>query len=63
MLYFCSFDLHFPVATDVEQLFMCLLAIYIPSEQIFIQILCLFLVRLFVFSWLNFRKYLVWIVC
>lgn len=36
-----GFDLHFPMTNDVEQVFMCLMAIYISSLEKYLLLLLL----------------------
>ena len=50
MISHCGFDLHFPVISNIERLFMCLLAIYTSSsEKCLINSSAGFLIRLLFF--------------
>lgn len=56
----CGLDLHF-ANNDVEHLFTCVLAICISlGGDIAIQVLCPFLIKLFVFCYCCFHKDFTW---
>ena len=57
-------DLHFPnMTSDIEHLFMCLLAICIASlEQGQFKSFTLFIIGLFIFSFLSLRGFLKYIL-
>ena len=62
-IFHCGFHFNFPMVSDVEYLFMYLLDIcYIFFGEMFIQILCPLLIRLFVFLLLNYMSSGYWVL-
>ena len=53
-----GFDLHYSNMNDVERSFLCLFTTYFLFGEMSIQIICLFLIGLFVLLMLSYKSYL-----